>query len=83
MISISDITWVGKLPSSWDIIDLGQVYEERNIKTKESGYNPLSVTMNGIVPQLSSAVKAAETSDRKLVLAGDYVINSRSDRKGA
>ena len=83
MISISDITWLGKLPSSWDIIDLGQVYEERNIKTKESGYNPLSVTMNGIVPQLSSAVKAAETSDRKLVLAGDYVINSRSDRKGA
>ena len=39
--------------------------------------------MNGIVPQLSSAVKAAEGSDRKLVKKGDFVINSRSDRKGA
>ena len=83
MISTSDTTWLGKLPSSWGTIELGQVYEERNIKTKEAGYDPLSVTMNGIVPQLSSAVKAAEDSDRKLVLTGDYVINSRSDRKGA
>ncbi len=83
MISITDTTWLGKLPSSWDTIELGQVYEERNIKTIEAGYDPLSVTMNGIVPQLSSAVKAAEDSDRKLVITGDYVINSRSDRKGA
>ncbi len=35
------------------------------------------------MPQLSSAVKAAEDSDRKLVRAGDFVINSRSDRRGA
>lgn len=83
MINTSDTTWLGELPSSWDTIELGQVYEERNIKTKEAGYDPLSVTMNGIVPQLSSAVKAAEGSDRKLILTGDYVINSRSDRKGA
>ena len=83
MINTSDTTWMGILPSSWDTIELGQVYEERNVKIKETEYAPLSVTMNGIVPQLSSAVKAAEDSDRKLVLAGDYVINSRSDRKGA
>lgn len=83
MINISDNTWLGKLPPSWDTIEIGQVYEERNVKTKESGYLPLSITMNGVVPQLSSAVKAAEDSDRKLVLKGDYVINSRSDRKGA
>ena len=49
----------------------------------ESDYQPLSVTMGGVVPQLSSAVKAAEDSDRKLVRAGDFVINSRSDRRGA
>lgn len=83
MSKIIDTTWLGKLPISWETIELGQIYEERNIKTKETGYEPLSVTMNGIVPQLSSAVKAAEGSDRKLVKAGDFVINSRSDRKGA
>ncbi len=83
MITVSDTSWLGTMPPAWDTIDLGQVFEERNIKTKEAGYEPLSVTMGGIVPQLSSAVKAAEESDRKLVCIGDYVINSRSDRKGA
>lgn len=78
-----DAAWLGQLPDEWEIIDLGQVYEERKTKIKETGYEPLSVTMNGIVPQLSSAVKAAEDSDRKLVKKGDFVINSRSDRKGA
>lgn len=83
MRNVTDTTWLGDLPDGWSVIDLGQVYEERKIKIKESGYEPLSVTMNGIVPQLSSAVKAAEDSDRKLVKQGDFVINSRSDRKGA
>ena len=78
-----DAGWLGFLPDTWSIIELGQVFEERNVKVKEEGLMPLSVTMNGIVPQLSSAVKAAEDSDRKLVVMGDYVINSRSDRKGA
>jgi len=78
-----DAAWLGLIPDDWGIIDLGQVYEERKVKIKEAGYEPLSVTMNGIVPQLSSAVKAAEDSDRKLVKKGDFVINSRSDRKGA
>ena len=45
--------------------------------------NHYLLPMNGIVPQLASAVKAAEASDRKLVKKGDFVINSRSDRKGA
>lgn len=83
MEQINDIAWLGNLPTDWGVIDLGQVYEERKVKIKEAGFAPLSVTMNGIVPQLSSAVKAAEDSDRKLVKAGDFVINSRSDRKGA
>lgn len=78
-----DAGWLGFLPDTWSIIELGQVFDERNVKVKEEGLMPLSVTMNGIVPQLSSAVKAAEDSDRKLVVMGDYVINSRSDRKGA
>ena len=75
--------WLGMIPDRWELTDIGRVYEERKEKVSDSDYQPLSVTMNGIVPQLSSAVKAAEGSDRKLVLAGDFVINSRSDRRGA
>lgn len=75
--------WLGKLPAGWSLTDIGRIYEERKEKVLENDYRPLSVTMNGIVPQLSSAVKAAEGSDRKLVKVGDFVINSRSDRRGA
>lgn len=83
MREINDTLWLGKLPKTWNTVELGQVYEERKVKVKETIYEPLSVTMKGIVPQLASAVKAAEGSDRKLVKEGDFVINSRSDRKGA
>lgn len=75
--------WLGALPDGWKLTDIGRVFEERKEKVLEDDYQPLSVTMNGIVPQLASAVKAAEGSDRKLVKAGDFVINSRSDRRGA
>jgi type I restriction enzyme S subunit len=75
--------WLGILPDGWGLTDIGRIYEECKEKVLEDDYQPLSVTMNGIVPQLSSAVKAAEGSDRKLVRAGDFVINSRSDRRGA
>ena len=75
--------WLGQIPDDWELTTVGAVYYERNEKVAEKDYAPLSVTMNGILPQLDSAVKAAEDSDRKLVRAGDYVINSRSDRRGA
>lgn len=75
--------WIGEIPDTWELTDIGRIYEERKEKVKESEFKPLSVTMNGIVPQLASAVKAAVDSERKLVRAGDFVINSRSDRKGA
>lgn len=75
--------WLGVLPDGWSLTNIGRIFEERKEKVLEDDYQPLSVTMNGIVPQLSSAVKAAEGSDRKLVKAGDFVINSRSDRRGA
>ncbi|WP_228203028.1 restriction endonuclease subunit S [Acinetobacter baumannii] len=44
---------------------------------------PLSVTKHGIVPQLEHAAKSDNGDNRKLVRKGDYVINSRSDRKGS
>ena len=43
----------------------------------------MSVTKNGILPQLENAAKTKDGDNRKLVKAGDFVINSRSDRKGS
>ena len=39
--------------------------------------------MQGIVPQLETAAKTDAGDNRKLVLKNDFVINSRSDRKGS
>ena len=46
-------------------------------------YPALSVTKNGIVPQLDTAAKTDAGDNRKLVKVNDFVINSRSDRKGS
>jgi type I restriction enzyme S subunit len=43
----------------------------------------LSVTKNGILPQLETAAKTDDGDNRKRVCVGDFVINSRSDRKGS
>lgn len=75
--------WLGAIPDSWELTVIGRIYEERKEKVNEKDYQALSITMGGIVPQLASAVKAAENSERKLVKKGDFVINSRSDRRGA
>ena len=39
--------------------------------------------MKGIIPQLSTVAKSDAHDDRKLVHKGDFVINSRSDRRGS
>ncbi|RWG08630.1 MAG: restriction endonuclease subunit S, partial [Mesorhizobium sp.] len=70
-------------PSGWTLHRLGQLFHERKEKVSDKDYAPLSVTMNGIVPQLGSAAKTDDGDNRKLVRKGDYVINSRSDRKGS
>ncbi len=70
-------------PSGWVLYRLGQLFAERREKVSDKDFKPLSVTMNGIVPQLDSAAKSDDGDNRKLVRAGDYVINSRSDRKGS
>ena len=70
-------------PPSWRLYRLGQLFDERKEKVSDKDYPPLSVTMNGIVPQLETAAKSDDGDNRKLVKVGDYVINSRSDRKGS
>ncbi len=79
----SGIEWIGEIPEHWDINRIGQVYSERREKVSDKDYAPLSVTMQGIVPQLSTAAKSDAHDDRKLVCKGDFAINSRSDRRGS
>lgn len=79
----SKVEWLGFIPEEWEIGKIGQVYTERREKVSDEDYPPLSVTMQGIVPQLSSAAKSDAHDNRKLVLTGDFAINSRSDRRGS
>ena len=75
--------WLGKIPERWELSRIGAVYKLRNTKVSDYNYPPLSVTMNGIVPQLETAAKTNAHDDRKLVKKGDFAINSRSDRRGS
>ncbi len=77
------VDWLGNVPSQWTITRLGTVFTERRSKVSDKDYEPLSVTKNGILQQLDSAAKTNDGDNRKLVKKGDFVINSRSDRKGS
>lgn len=79
----SKTTWLGKIPAHWETSRIGSIYVLRNVKVSDTDFQPLSVTMKGIVPQLDSAAKTNAHDDRKLVRKGDFVINSRSDRRGS
>lgn len=70
-------------PNSWKVRRLGQLFRERKEKVSDKEYPPLSVTMQGVIPQIETAAKTDDGDNRKCVREGDYVINSRSDRKGS
>ena len=79
----SGIPWIGEIPVDWEIERIGRLYDERREKVSDLDYAPLSVTMRGVLPQLSTAAKTDAHDDRKLVRKGDFAINSRSDRRGS
>ncbi len=79
----SSVKWLGNIPSHWDCKKIGTLFTERKTKVSDKDYPPLSVAKIGVVPQLTTAVKTDAGDNRKLVCAGDFVINSRSDRKGS
>ncbi|MDU5099966.1 MAG: restriction endonuclease subunit S [Peptoniphilus grossensis] len=78
-----DIPWLNKVPSHWEIKNVNNLFDERREKVSDKDYPPLSVTKNGILPQLENVAKSMASDNRKKVLEGDFVINSRSDRKGS
>ena len=75
--------WIGTIPESWDIKRIAALYSPRNTKVSDEDYPPLSVTMQGVLPQLENVAKTDDHSNRKLVKKGDFAINSRSDRRGS
>lgn len=79
----SGIEWIKDIPANWNISRLGGQYEHRNKKVSDKNYQALSVTKQGILLQLDTVAKSDAHDDRKLVKKGDFVINSRSDRRGS
>ena len=79
----SRIVWIGAIPKRWQLSKIGSLYTQRNEKVSDKDYQPLSVTMQGILPQLATAAKTDDGDNRKLVRVGDFSINSRSDRRGS
>lgn len=79
----SGVNWLGEIPEHWEVSKLRKHFIPRIQKVSDKDYAPLSVTKDGILPQLDTACKTDNGENRKLVRKGDYVVNSRSDRKGS
>lgn len=75
--------WISSIPVTWECKKIAALFAQRKGKVSDKDYPALSVAKIGVVPQLESAVKTDAGDNRKLVCAGDFVINSRSDRKGS
>ena len=79
----SGVQWLGQIPSHWSINRLASYFTERKTKVSDKDFAPLSVTKMGILPQLENVAKTDDGDNRKLVKVNDFVINSRSDRRGS
>lgn len=79
----SGVEWIGNIPKHWNISRVAKEFIIRNEKVSDKKFAPLSVTKQGILPQLESVAKSDNGDNRKKVCIGDFVINSRADRKGS
>ncbi|MDE6254625.1 MAG: restriction endonuclease subunit S [Muribaculaceae bacterium] len=80
----SNLQWMPLIPGHWEIGRIRNYFNFRSEKVSEMDYSPLSVTKNGVVPQMENVAKSLAGGDsRKKVCKDDFVVNSRSDRKGS
>lgn len=79
----SGVEWMGEIPEEWKLKRLSSLFEDVNKKVSDKDFRPLSVTKQGILPQIEGVAKTDNGDNRKLVQKGNFVINSRSDRKGS
>ena len=79
----TNIKWIKQIPQHWEMKKIRNLFSERKEKVSDKEWEALSVSKQGITPQLESAVKTDNGDNRKKVCCGDFVVNSRSDRKGS
>ena len=80
----TNIPWLKEIPEHWEMSKISSHFRQRNKKVSDKDYPALSVSKQGVTPQLGNvALSDAEGASRKLVKVGDYAVNSRSDRKGS
>ena len=80
----SGLRWNTHIPIHWNVGRIRNYFNFRNEKVSDIDFAPLSVTKNGVVPQMENVAKSmAEGDTRKKVCKDDFVVNSRSDRKGS
>ena len=79
----SGVEWLGEVPSHWELGRISTYFTERRTKVSDKDYPALSVTKLGVFPQWENVAKTNDGDNRKLAKKGDFVINSRSDRKGS
>ena len=79
----SGIDWLDEIPMLWETKRIAAFYKLRNEKVSDKDFPPLSVTKQGVLPQLETVAKTDDGDNRKLVRKGDFAINSRSDRRGS
>lgn len=78
------IQWLPEVPEHWEISKINSHFRQRNEKVSDIDYPALSVSKQGVTPQLDNvALSSTDGTARKLVKIGDYAVNSRSDRKGS
>lgn len=75
--------WLNSIPNHWESHKIRELFVERSEKVSDKDYSPLSVSKAGVVPQIATVAKTNNGDNRKLVRKGDFVINSRSDRRGS
>lgn len=79
----SGVEWLGDVPSHWELGRISTYFTERRTKVSDKDYPALSVTKLGVFPQWENVAKTNDGDNRKLAKKGDFVINSRSDRKAS
>jgi len=79
----SNQDWIREIPFNWELKKIKELFIERNERVDDVSFPPLSVTMGGVIEQMENVSKSDDNENRKMVLKDDFVINSRSDRKGS
>ena len=77
------LAWLPEIPRHWKCAKIRELFTECIQKVSDKEFAPLSVSKGGIVPQIATVAKTDNGDNRKRVKVGDFVINSRSDRKGS